>query len=66
MQCPKCGEPIRSRHSFCVVCGFDLQELLAVNASKSSIAEAGRRFRDVLNTPITPRRNPQNPKMPNR
>lgn len=25
MICPNCGEPVRTRHLFCVVCGADLK-----------------------------------------
>ena len=33
MKCPSCGEPILSRHTFCVICGADLSEQLSRPAS---------------------------------
>ena len=27
MICPNCGEPVQTRHLFCVVCGADLKDV---------------------------------------
>ena len=33
MICPNCGEPVRTRHLFCVVCGADLKGIKPEKAS---------------------------------
>ena len=42
MRCPNCGEPIETRHSFCVVCGADLQPVLN-EAKQRRTAKSGLR-----------------------
>lgn len=59
MNCPKCGEPVRTRHSFCVICGADLEEKLSETPLKAAAEAVGRktkRVRDVLNKPIGQRK----------
>ncbi len=51
VRCPFCGEPIETRHTFCVVCGSDLQEVLA-QTPQEKLGEAGRKIRTVLTRPI--------------
>ncbi|MBQ3939900.1 MAG: zinc-ribbon domain-containing protein [Oscillospiraceae bacterium] len=58
MRCPHCGEPIESRHSFCVICGADLLPLQSQSPTlKARASEAGRRLRSALSQPVRlPRR----------
>ena len=55
MRCPSCGEPIQSRHTFCVVCGADLQDVL-LKSRKEAVEEATERLHSVLTKPISLRK----------
>ena len=55
MRCPNCGEPVETRHSFCVVCGADLEPLKSQSV-KQREADAGQKLRTVLNQPVRLRR----------
>lgn len=44
MICPNCGEPVQSRHLFCVVCGADFKKIKPENA--------GVRLKKALTKPI--------------
>lgn len=59
MRCPSCGEPIQSRHTFCVVCGADLQDVLS-RSKKEAVGEATEKIHSVLTKPITLRK-PKHP-----
>lgn len=59
MRCPHCGEPIQSRHSFCVICGGDLLEYQPVSplqTAKTAVAQAGQRIQNALQTPVRGRK----------
>ncbi|MBR6107830.1 MAG: hypothetical protein IKQ39_07450 [Oscillospiraceae bacterium] len=55
MICPCCGEPIRSRHSFCVVCHADF----TVMKPETTVRHAGEKLREVLTTPVSQLGKPQ-------
>ena len=44
MICPNCGEPVQTRHLFCVVCGADLKDVTP--------EKAGVRLKQALTKPI--------------
>lgn len=44
MICPNCGEPVQTRHLFCVVCGADLKDVTS--------EKAGVRLKQALTKPI--------------
>lgn len=52
MRCPSCGEPIRSRHSFCVICGADLQDILS-RTKREAVEEATDKIQSVLTKPLS-------------
>lgn len=47
MNCPHCGEPIETRHTFCVVCGADLMEFLESKKKRAVSASSGSARRKV-------------------
>ncbi len=49
MICPNCGEPVRTRHSFCVVCNADLSGI----KPEPKVRIAGQKLRDMLTTPVS-------------
>lgn len=51
MRCPFCGEPIETRHTFCTVCGADLQRQLP-RPSRSPLKSAAGALRSALTKPI--------------
>ncbi|HAG13168.1 MAG TPA: hypothetical protein DCG49_04820 [Ruminococcus sp.] len=54
MKCPNCGEPITTRHTFCVICHTDLKDFLENPPPKKTeaIQTACKRVHAVLTKPI--------------
>ena len=42
MRCPNCGEPVETRHSFCVVCGADLEPLNSQSVKQRAAGQQKR------------------------
>ncbi|MCQ2416464.1 MAG: hypothetical protein MJ071_01475 [Oscillospiraceae bacterium] len=47
MKCPNCGEPIKTRHTFCVICNADLKDYLA-NGKKEDAIEKKKNVQEHL------------------
>ena len=50
MKCPNCGEPVITRHSFCVICGADLKDVLSeskLQHAAGSVRAVRKRFRTL-------------------
>ena len=55
MRCPSCGEPIQSSHTFCVICGTDLERVIP-RPVQHSLRTAAKSLRSLLTMPIGPRK----------
>ena len=52
MRCPHCGEPLQSKHSFCVICGGDLLNARPENPVRNAVSQ----IQSVLTAPVIPHR----------